>query len=434
MLKDKFLIKGLAGQKKLKGKIAVCGAKNAVLPALASSILFKDKFCVSNVPEIKDVENMKMLLQKLGADVEKKRNKKYCITTRKIKSTVLDRRISENMRGSIVLTGPLLSRFGKVSFPHPGGCVIGARPIDVFLESFEKMGAKVKKQKENYIISIGKGKKLKGTKIFFKKISVTATETLMLAAVLAKGKTVLENAAMEPEIKDLAEFLNSCGAKINGAGTSTIEITGGRLLRAKGNTYKTLPDRIETGSFLILGALSAESLEITNCIPEHINSLIELLRQSGLLINTRKNKIFIKNNSKIKNNSLKNIDVKTHEYPGFATDLQAPMCVFLTQIRGESRVHETIFEGRLNYTDDLVKMGAKITVWNPHQITVKGPTALHGKELYGPDLRAGLAYVIAAIVAKGDSVVNNVHYIDRGYERIEDRLRKIGVDIVRISN
>jgi UDP-N-acetylglucosamine 1-carboxyvinyltransferase len=432
MLKDKFLIKGLAGKKKLKGKIAVAGAKNAVLPALASSILFKDKFCISNAPEISDAKYMIELLENLGAETSKKLKKTLCIETKNINRSEINVDISNKLRASIILTGPLLARFGEVSFSHPGGCIIGKRPVNIFLDGYRKMGAKVTEKNGKYHIKI-KAEKLEGAKIFLKKVSVTGTETLMLAGVLAKGKTILENSAMEPEIKHLAEFLNSCGAKIKGAGTPIIEITGGGLLSTKGKVYKTLPDRIETGSFLILGALSADNLEITNCIPEHIDSLIELLRQSGISINTQKNKIHIKRNAKVKNNVLNSIEVRTHEYPGFATDLQAPMCVFLTQTTGESKVHETIFEGRLNHTNDLIKMGADITMWNPHQVTVKGPTVLRGKELEGPDLRAGLAYVIAGIIAKGDSVVNNVHYIDRGYEKIEERLRDIGVDIKRVN-
>ncbi|MDP6387811.1 MAG: UDP-N-acetylglucosamine 1-carboxyvinyltransferase [Candidatus Pacebacteria bacterium] len=432
--KDKFLIKGLGGKKKLKGKIAVNGAKNAVLPALASSILFKDKLCISNVPDIKDVENINALLQKLGADVKKAEKKKYCITANKIKLTSLDRDISKKMRGSIVLSGPLLARFGKVSFPHPGGCVIGARPIDAFLDGFKKMGAKVKKEKEFYNISIGKNKKLKGADIFLNKMSVTVTETLILAGVLAKGKTVIGNAAMEPEIKDIADFLNSCGAKIKGAGTSTVEITGGDLLKAGKKVYKTLPDRIEAGSFLILGALAGDDLEITNCNPGHIKILINMLKDSGVPIIERKNKIIIKRNGRMKNKNFKCVDIKTHEYPGFPTDLQSPMAVYLTQISGENLLFETIFEGRLNYTSDLVKMGADITMWDPHRIMIKGPTLLRGKELVGPDLRAEFAFFMAAIIAKGESVINNVQYIGRGYERIEERLRGIGVDIKRVKN
>lgn len=429
--KDKFIIKGLGGKKTLNGKIAVSGAKNAVFPALASSILFKDKFCISNVPDISDARHMMELLEDLGTDISELGKKKYCFDTSKIKKTDIDIDISSKFRGSILLAGPLLARYGKVSFPHPGGCVIGKRPIDVFLNGFKKMGAKVKEKKGNYEIFVGKDKKLSGAKIFFNRVSVTGTETLMLAGVLAKGKTILENAAMEPEVKHLADFLNLCGAKIKGAGTPTIEIKGGGLLSAGKKVYKTIPDRIETGSFLILGALAGNNLEITNCIPEHIQALIELLRYSGISINIGKNRIRIEN--KNKNIILKNLDIVTHEYPGFSTDLQAPMMVYLTQVNGESKIHETIFEGRLNYIDDLLKMGADITMWNPQQASVNGSTELHGKELEGPDLRAGLAYVIAGIIAKGESVVNNVHYIDRGYEKIEERLRDIGVDIVRIK-
>lgn len=432
--KDKFIIKGLGGKKNLKGKIAVSGAKNAVLPALASSILFKDKFCISNVPDLKDVESINALLEKLGANIEKTGEKKYSVTTNKIKSTILDKDISKKMRGSIALAGPILARFGKVSFPHPGGCVIGERPIDIYLESFKKIGAKIIEKDGVYILSIGKGKKLKGTEIFFPKISHVATETIMLAGVLAKGKTVLKNCALEPEIKDIADFLNSCGAKIKGAGTSTIEITGGGLLSAKGKVYKTLSDRIEAGSFLILGAVAGDDLEIRNCNPEHIRVLINTLKDSGVPITEGKNKIIIKKNGKLKNKDFKCVDIKTHEYPGFPTDLQSPMAIYLTQVSGESLLFETIFEGRLNYINDLVEMGANITMWDPHRVMIRGPKQLRGRELVGPDIRAEFAFFIAAIIAKGESVINNTRYIDRGYERIEEKLRDIGVNITRIKN
>lgn len=432
-VKDKFIIKGLGGKKTLSGRISVSGAKNATFPALASSILFKDKFCISNVPDIKDVKSINALLEGLGAEVEKKGKKKYCVTTSKIKSTTLDKDISKMMRGSIVLTGPLLARFGSVSFPHPGGCVIGARPIDAFLDGFKKMGAKVKEHKGDYTISTGKNR-LQGANIFFNKVSMTGTETLMLASVLAEGKTLIENAAMEPEIKDIADFLNLCGAKIKGAGTPTIEITGGGLLSAGKKVYKTMPDRIETGSFLILGALAGDDLEITDCDPEHIKILINMLKSSGVPIIEKKDKIIIKKNVKIKNKNFKCIDIQTHEYPGFPTDLQSPMAVYLTQAEGESLLFETIFEGRLNYINDLVKMGADITMLDSHRIMIKGPTRLKGRELAGPDLRSEFAFFIAAIIAKGKSTINNVQYIDRGYERIEERLRDIGADIKRIKN
>lgn len=431
-MKDSFLIHGLGGKKTLKGTIAIGGAKNAVLPAMAASLLFKDQFTLSNVPNIADVDRMGELLSKLGATVQKTSKKRYRLNTNEISTSTLDTDISEKLRASIVLTGPLLARFGEVRFPHPGGCVIGPRPIDIFLNGFQKMGGKVTVTGSQYHIS-SKRKKLKGADIFFKVPSVTATETLMMTAILADGKTILRNAAMEPEIKHIADFLNSCGAKIKGAGTPTITILGGRLLSAKGAIYTTIADRIEAGSFLILGALAAERLHITKCNPEHLQMLIEVLKESGVPIEVRKSSILIKGNKKIKNKMFTGVNIRTHEYPGFATDLQAPMVVYLTQVSGEAMVFETIFSGRLNYTSDLVKMGADITMWDPHRVMIKGPSTLKGRELEGPDLRAGLAYVIAAIVAKGRSVIDNVYYIDRGYANIEERLRGIGVDITRIT-
>jgi UDP-N-acetylglucosamine 1-carboxyvinyltransferase len=399
---------------------------------MAASILFKDGFEVSNVPEIEDVDKILNLLKELGISHKQLRKNKYYLDTTKINSSDLDEQLSKKMRASIILTGPLLARFGKVSFPYPGGCVIGERPLDIFLEAFEKMGVKVSVKNNRYQIKV-KGKKLKGAEIFFRKnISVTATETLMMTGVLAEGKTVLKNVAMEPEIVDLANFLIKCGAKIKGAGTSTIEIIGGPLLSAKGKVYETMPDRLEAGSFLILGALCAKDLEITNCNPEHLESLIETMKSSGVKMKLTKNSIKLEGNNK-KNDQFKSLDIKTHEYPGFPTDLQSPFTVFLTQARGEALVHETIFEGRLNYVQDLIGMGAKIDIWDSLRVTVHGPAKLKGRKLHGPDIRTGFAFIIAALVAEGESVIDNIYYIDRGYEKVEERLQKIGVDIQRIN-
>ena len=432
-MKDKFKIKGLNGKKTLSGKIRVNGAKNAILKVMASSVLFTDGFKMSNIPDIEDIKRMGELLNFLGANIKKIKDKEYIIDSSKIKETDLDREISEKMRGSIVLTGPLLARFGEVSFPVPGGCVIGARPIDFFVEGFEKMGAETEFKNNRYYIKTKKGK-LKGALIFFKTPSVTATETFMMAGVLAEGKTVLKNVALEPEIKNLADFLISCGAKIKGAGTSTIEIQGGKLLRGKNKIYKAMPDRIETGSFLILGALCADNLEITHCNPEDIELLIYILKESGVPIEINKDTIKIKGNAKIKNKDFKGVNIKTKEYPGFPTDLQAPMVMFLTQATGDSLVFETIFEGRLNFVEDINRMGANILLMDPHRALVKGPTSLRGREVESPDLRGGLAFIIGGILAKGESIIDNVYLIDRGYERIEERLRDIGADIERISD
>lgn len=428
-MKEKFIIQGLGGEKALSGEISVNGAKNAVLKAMAASFLFADEVVLKNVPDIEDVSRMEELLEALGVEVEKNKD------TRKLKCgknilSGMPTEISKRFRASIVVSGPLLARLGKISFPHPGGCVIGARPIDLFLEGFQKMGATVQEKDGAYFVEAKNG--LKGTEIFFRNQSVGATETFMMAAVLAKGKTVLKNCAMEPEITSLAEFLIACGAKIKGAGTTTIEVVGGAKLRACGKAYQTPPDRLETGSFLILGALAAKDLLIKNCEPEHISALLEMLQYAGVKLEVGKKSVRVLGND-FSNADLRALNVKTHEYPGFSTDLQSPMVVLLTQALGESLVFETIFEGRLNYTAELVRMGADITMWDANRVMIKGPMPLKGRELESPDIRTGYAFVIAGIIARGETVIHNVYYIDRGYAMIEKRLQNIGVQITRVN-
>ncbi len=422
-----LVIKGFGGERKLHGTVKVTGAKNSALKAIAATVLFRDTVTLTNIPAINDVEKMLELLKDMGAEVANTKRGTYSVNIPRGFSSDLSLDIAKHMRASVVFTGPVLARFGKVSFPHPGGCVIGARPLDLFVSGFEKMGAKVTIKNDTYVVEAKNG--LYGAEIFLKNQSVTVTETFMMAGILAKGITTIKNAAMEPEIADLAEFLNKCGAKIEGAGTPTVTIKGGKLLSGKNNIYKTMPDRIEAGSFLILGALAARELHITNCNPAHLESPIEILRSAGVYIETKKSEIIVRAPA-----SLKAVDIKTHEYPGFPTDLQAPMTVLLTQADGESKVFETIFEGRLNYTEALTTMGASIITMDPHRVLVRGKTELHGRKLESPDLRAGLAFVIAAIVAKGESVIHNVDTtIDRGYEDIEARLLAIGVDIERMK-
>lgn len=430
-MNDKFIIKGLAGKKTLNGKIKVNGSKNAILPLMASCVLFKDGLKMKNIPNLEDVKRMSELLNFLGFQTHFK-NDSFDIDMSKDIKSILPEDISKRMRASIIMIGPMLGRLKQVSFLHPGGCVIGARPIDIFIKGFQKMGATLSEKNGFYTLSAKNG--LRGAEIFFNLQSVTATESFIMAAVLAKGKTVLKNCAMEPEIVDLVTFLKSCGAKIKGEGTPTIEIIGGKMLSSGKKVYKAIPDRIETGSFLLLGLLACDNLEITNCNPVDIESLTTPLLDAGFKFQIHKDKIVIKDNSKIQNSKLNTFNIKTHEHPGFPTDLQAPATVLLTQLKGEAHVHETIFEGRLNYTEDLVKMGANINMWDANRVTVKGPNSLRGKELWGPDIRAGLAFILAAIVAKGQSIINNVYYIDRGYERIEERLSSIGVDIKRVSD
>ncbi len=425
---ERFVIEGLSCKKTLRGSIRVHGAKNAALKAMASSVLFKHPFRLSNLPDIEDVRRMADLLEHVGVSIARPAAGLMTIDPRIISKTDLADNISKRLRASIVLTGVLLARKGEVSFPHPGGCVIGARPIDMFLEGFKKMGARVRVKGKTYIVRAPK-KGLTGGTLFFRQQSVTATETFMMAGVLARGTTILKNAAMEPEIAHLAEFLNRSGARISGAGTSTIRIKGTSLLSSPRGGYAVVSDRVEAGSFLMLGALAAHDLSITHCVPEHLESLIETLSCAGVSIRVKGSTIRVRASKKTPHS----IDVKTHEYPGFPTDIQAPMVVFLTQAKGESLVFETIFEGRLNYVEELNRMGADIRTMDPHRVIVRGETKLRGRELQSPDLRAGLAFVIAATIASGRSVIHNVYNIDRGYERVEERLKKIGVKIERVK-
>ena len=431
MKKEKFIVRGLAGAKTLRGAIRVNGAKNAALQAFAFSFLFEGSLELANVPAIEDTERMVDLVHHAGAQVVRVKPDQYRITLPKQIKAELPHELARHLRASVVLTGPLLARTGKVTFPHPGGCVIGNRPIDIFLDGFQKMGAKLTQVGENYVLTAPK-KKLRGAEIFLRTVSVTATQTFMMAATLAQGTTVIKNAAMEPETESLAVFLNRCGAHIEGAGTSTITIHGGKPLHAGAGPYNVPPDRIETGSFLILAALAGKEIEITDCEPLHVEALLDALQRAGVDCTVRGSTIRVRQTAQTKA-PYTSVDLKTHEYPGFPTDLQAPMVVFLTQAKGEALVFETIFEGRLNYTESLIRMGADIKMWDTHRVTVKGPTRLRSKELESPDIRAGLAYLIAAIVAKGESVIHNAYYIDRGYEKIEERLRAIGVDIRRVA-
>ncbi|HEY6020461.1 MAG TPA: UDP-N-acetylglucosamine 1-carboxyvinyltransferase [Candidatus Paceibacterota bacterium] len=426
-MSEHFIIEGLAGERALSGSIPVRGAKNAVLKSMAATVLFDDTVTITNVPGIEDVGILGDMLADLGAHVEKT-DDTYTIDTAGISKTEFDFVLAKKLRASIVLSGPLLARFGRVAFPHPGGDIIGPRPINFFLEGFQKMGAEITKHDDHYVVT--SNGKLTGAEIFFTFVSVTATESLMMAATLAEGTTVLRNAAMEPEIVALAEHLVSCGANISGAGSPNITITGGGMLKSSGKVWRTIPDRIEAGSFLLLGALAAHELEITDCDPTHLEMLIALLRESGVVIDTTPTSIKLRRADAAQFHAL---TVRTHEYPGFATDLQPPMVVYLTQAHGTSSVFETIWGGRLLYTKDLVRMGAKIDLLNPQQVKIEGPTPFVATELESPDIRAGLAFLMSAAIAKGTSTVGNIYHIDRGYERIEGRLQKLGLNIKRVT-
>ncbi len=422
-----FRIEGLGGAGTLAGSVAVSGAKNAVLPALAASVMIRGELKLSNVPLIEDVTRMSELLKGLGVEGALG-DGVIRVSADNAKGIELVPEIATRIRASVFLAGPMLARFGHVRMPHPGGDVIGMRPIDLFLAGFEKMGAKIVNDGGMYDISVSG--KLKGVDIFFPFISVGATETIMMAAVLAEGTTTLRNAAMEPEVAFLADMLVRCGAKITGAGTPVITIEGVRELVAPEEPIRIIPDRIEAGTYLVLGALACKELEVLTCAPQNLEAPIELLRAAGARLDVEGDRIIVHGGSPAK---LRSVNVRTHEYPGFATDLQAPMTVLLTQTAGEATVFETIFEGRLGYTQDLVQMGADITSVGNHRVIVKGPRTLRGRTLEGPDIRAGLAYVLAALVAEGESVVQNAYHIDRGYERVEEKLQKLGAKVERVE-
>ena len=451
MAGTEFLLHGTSGKRTLRGTLPVMGAKNAVLPLLASAILFEDGVIFDNVPMNADVKASLELLAKLGITAEVAASTAHTLASRLTLSCAevqakgdLDQAISRKMRASIMMTGPALARFGRVSFPKPGGCVIGARPIDLFIDGFERMGATLTSDDDTYVATAPQG--LVGTELFFGLQSVSATETFMMAAVLARGTTVLKNAAMEPEIVALAEHLVAAGANITGAGTSTITIIGrggsmplpaGALLVNKGRVCTVIPDRIEAGSFLFLAALAGQDITVTQCRPDHLESVTHVLKQAGVPLTINADSIrvhFDAAGAGTKNGAaLSAVSIRTHEYPGFPTDLQPQLVVFLTACAGEAVVFETIFEGRLSYVPGLAHMGASLTVFDPHRLQVKGPTPLVGAEVDAPDIRAGFAYLMAGIAAKGKTTVRNGHYIDRGHEAIEKRLSAVGVTIERIT-
>lgn len=410
------------GPSELSGEISVKGAKNLALKIIPASIILGEELTLTNLPDIEDIDKALTLLEKLGGEVEKNGSTAK-INTRELNKNELPPEIANKFRASIMFVGPLLARFGEVKFPHPGGCVIGAggRPIDLFVEGFKKLGAEIKTKGDHYIL---KGKKLKGSTYFFPNISVTATENLMMTATMASGTTVLKNCAMEPEIVSLARYLNEHGADIRGAGTPTITIKG--VNKISGGEFRVIPDRIETGSFAIMAAATGSELTITDCDPEHIAVLLTIFEKIGVKYQKGEDWLKIEKAGKISPYS-----IKTHEYPGFPTDLQPPYTVLMTQARGTSIIHETIYDRRLLYVDMLTQMGADIIMCDPHRIVVNGPSRLSNKKLTSPDLRAGIALIIASLAAEGEARIENIYQIDRGYERIDQRLKNIGADITR---
>jgi UDP-N-acetylglucosamine 1-carboxyvinyltransferase len=419
---SKFIIQGPA---ELSGEISVKGAKNAALKIIPAALLSAGKIEITNLPDIEDIKKALDLIARLGAKVIRE-GSQVSIDCRQIKQCVLDPEIADKFRASIMFVGPLLARFKEVSFPHPGGCVIGAggRPIDIFIEGFRSFGTDIKIDNGLYHL---KSKQLKACHHFFPLVSVTATETFMMTAVLATGTSILENCAMEPEIAALANYLNTCGAKIKGAGTPTMVIEG--VAKIESGHFEIIPDRIEAGSFAIMAAICNSELMIKDCFPAHIQALLKAFDKIGVNYESGPDFLRIKKSKKLKAYS-----IKTHEYPGFPTDLQSPYTVLMTQAEGISLIHETIYDRRLLFVDMLSQMGADIVMCDPHRVVINGPRPLYGKKLTSPDLRAGIAMIIAAMKAEGRTEIDNAYQIDRGYENIDQRLAAIGANIVRQSN
>ena len=418
---DKFLIEGPC---KLKGKVLISGSKNAALPILAATLLFDKSVTIKNLPRVKDIDTMLSLLKSLGSKITLSKDKKTAkIQNKKNMKTFASYSLVKTMRGSILVLGPLISKFQKSITSLPGGCLIGARPVNYHLSALKKLGMNYEIRK-GYIHAKSKGK-LKGTTVSFSNISVGATENTIIAACLANGKTILKNCAVEPEIKDLTNFLNSAGANIKWKGR-TCEVVGVKSLNQ--TEYSVMADRIETGTFCVAAALSKGDLEIQNLNPKIISTELSLLKKIGAKIKTYENNIRIKGPDKIR--PLKNI--KTKEYPSFPTDLQAQFMVLLCKANGKSIITESIFENRFMHVAELQRLGAKINIKNNKAI-IEGKTNFIGAELMSSDLRASVALVLAAIVANGKSVINRIYHLDRGYENIENKLKKIGVKIKRLK-
>lgn len=420
---SRFIIQG---GRRIHGSIPVAGAKNHALKVFAAALLSKESTTIHNVPEIEDVFRLAEILSSIGVTIEHPQRGKYRLTANLLATTTLPKKLVPKLRASILLAGPLLARYGRVTMPHPGGCAFGKRPINFFTEAFQAMGARCQYRNGIYTFVAPTGG-LRGAHYVFPVISVTGTETVLLAAVLAKGVTIIENAAREPEVEALIEYLNSMGARIRGAGTSTLSIHGVKNLH--GNHTEIIPDRIETLSFIFLALAAKQTLTITRCNPKHLAVPLQLLRDSGARFKVSTSTIQV-----LKSPKLKPMQVVTREYPGFPTDGQSPLTVLLTQIQGQSEVLETIYSNRLFYTDMLNRMGADITMHTSQHISIQGRTRLKAKVVDSPDLRAGIAMVIAGIIAKGTTVIGNIYQIDRGYEAIDERLRGIGVSIERLED
>jgi UDP-N-acetylglucosamine 1-carboxyvinyltransferase len=420
---DKFLIEGGTP---LEGRITISGAKNAALPAMAATLLTDQRVVLRNVPRVRDIGTLRSLLDELGVDssvTHEEHGNRLEIQARRLLNPLAPYELVKQMRASILVLGPLVARFGHARVSLPGGCAIGARPINLHLKGLEKLGASIRIE-HGYVEARADG--LKGVPFYFDTISVTGTENLMMAATLAQGETVLENAAREPEVEDLARLLNSMGASVRGAGTDTIRIRG--VASLKGAEHRIVPDRIETGTFIAAAAITGGHLRLDHACPEYLTAVISKLSEAGVGITlSAPEEVDVEVST-----GLRAADMKTQEYPGFPTDMQAQYMALMTQAQGPSVISETIFENRFLHALELMRMGAEIAV-EGRRAVVRGKSPLSGAKVLASDLRASASLVLAGLAAQGETLIDRVYHIDRGYERIEEKLSRVGAKIRRIS-
>lgn len=414
----------IEGGKRLNGEIVVGGSKNAATPILAATLLTTDTCVLANVPRIEDVFRMLDILAGLGARVEWRGKHTVAVTAKHIDPKKLDSGAIKKIRSSILLLGALTARFDRFTFHQPGGCAIGARPIDTHADALAKLGVTLVPLKHGYQVTAAKRR---AGSVVLKECSVTATENAMMLAAGLPGRTVIKIAACEPHVEDLGRFLAKMGVAIKGLGTHTLEIRGRKRLR--GATHEIVPDHNEAATFLLLGAATKSPITVKNARVEHLDLVLEKLREFGVSFESTKNAIHVIPAKELR--AVKKIE--TRPYPGVPTDVQAPFGVLATQARGETLLFDTLFEGRFNYVAELEKMGGKALVLNPHQVVVFGRTKLRGTVIKSYDLRAGAALIIAALVATGKTIIEEIHQVDRGYERIEERLQNLGAKITRVA-
>jgi UDP-N-acetylglucosamine 1-carboxyvinyltransferase len=425
---DKLVIRG---GNALLGTVRISGAKNAALPCMAAALLTDEPVILENIPQVRDIETTRKLLAAMGAEVELGYGRAHHRTTicaRTLASPEASYELVKTMRASTLVLGPLLARCGSAHVSLPGGCAIGARPIDLHIKGLERLGAKIT-QEHGYVEATTdplKGDRLQGAEIVFDKITVTGTEDLLMAATLAEGETLMQNCAREPEVADLAALLNAMGAKIQGAGTSTIRVKG--VSKLHGARHRIIPDRIEAGTFIIAGALTGGDLNVVGCDPAHLTAILQKLAETGVKTAVKADSVRVMGDQ-----PLKAADLNTEEYPGFPTDMQAQYMALATQAEGTSIVTENIFENRFMHAQELVRMGANIKIEGRRAI-VRGGTPLSAAAVLASDLRASASLVLAALVADGETIIDRVYHLDRGYEHIEEKLKGIGAEIRRVGD